>query len=130
MPGLSPLTRTPRAHEGLDTALVEALRDELERVDVSWSHDGEVAAVERCDRGYAEAFRRRDHGGVNRAEWEIDIGVHQFGHAVEVRGRKRLERERAASKFASERSLGRRADELANEVGGFDDDELRHDKGL
>jgi hypothetical protein len=83
-----------------------SLRDELESTDVSRSHDGEVAAVERRNRGHAEAFRRRDHGGVNRAEWEVDVGVHQFGHAFEIVGHDRFECERAVSELASEPGLG------------------------
>ena len=106
------------------------LRDEVEGVDVARSYDGEVASVERGDRGFSESFGGGDHTGVDGSEPEVGVGVDQVGHASEIVGLHGMELEQGAAQLAQKAGLGGRPEELADEVAGFDQDKLRYDHRL
>src|SRR5882672_3424068 len=102
-----------------------ALGNQVEGFGVTWSHDAEVSAVERCDRREIEAFRNDDQAGVGAAKRKVSVGVDQVGDSPRVCGRDRLDLEFAVGHGAEERSFSSRAELAPDEVGRFGDHERR-----
>jgi hypothetical protein len=44
----------------------------------------EVPVIQRCDLGEPQAFCDGDHGGIDDAKREIDIGLHELGHSPDI----------------------------------------------
>ncbi len=51
---------------------------------MTWSHDGEVPVIDRCDFGQLEALGDGNNRRVDDAQTKIQVSVHQFGHARDV----------------------------------------------
>ena len=66
------------------TASGVGLREELERVDVAWTHHREVAVVEGGDLGDAQPLGRGDDRGINCAQGEISVLAHELTHPHQV----------------------------------------------
>lgn len=47
-------------------------------------HHCEVPVIQRCDLCESQAFCDGDHGGIDDAQREIDIGFHELSHSPDV----------------------------------------------
>jgi hypothetical protein len=43
-----------------------------------------VPVIQRCYLGEPQAFCDGDHGGIDDAKREIDIGLHELGHSPDI----------------------------------------------
>jgi hypothetical protein len=43
-----------------------------------------VPVIQCCDLGEPQAFCDGDHGGIDHAKREIDIGLHELGHSPDI----------------------------------------------
>lgn len=86
--------------------------------------------VEGCDRCCAKALGGGDHRRVNGAESKIGVRPDQLGHPAEIVSLERIQLERRTRQLTEELRLGDRPKLLADEVGGFGQDELRQQQRL
>ena len=49
-------------------------------------HDGEVASIEGGHVTDRQPFSGGDHGAIDRSQWQISVGLDQFGNAQPIFG--------------------------------------------
>jgi hypothetical protein len=43
-----------------------------------------VPVIQCCDFGELQALRDGDHGGIDHTKRKVCVGLHEFGHALDV----------------------------------------------
>jgi hypothetical protein len=99
---------------------------EVEGGDVVGPHDGEVASIEGGHVTDRQPFRGCDHGAVDRSQWQISIGLDQFGYPKPVFGRDVLGDQIAGGQVPQEPDLSlvtepgpEQVDHLGNHKDGY-----------
>jgi len=110
-----------------DDRVLTRSRQQIEASDRA-SHDREMAAIDRRQLSYVEAFGGGDHGSVDRAEREVAVDRHQFGDPQPVTGGDRLGDEVAGRQVTDEPDFGIDADSRREQVHDLSDHELGDQK--
>lgn len=99
------------------------LWEELERIGVVGSNDGEVSAIDCRDSRYPETFRGGYYRAVDRPERQVTISAHQFRDSEPISCHNRLDGEVASSQVTEETNLSIRPQPASDEVDDFRDDQ-------
>jgi hypothetical protein len=110
------------------TAGLGGLRNQFETVDVAWSHDAEVAAIESGNGPEVEPLGGSHHGGVDGAERQVGVLGHEFGDPQPVGGLDGQRRQRPAGQVAKELDFGRRSQAGGEQIRDLGDHQLRHEQ--
>ena len=108
--------------------MLQISRDEFECVGVSGTDDGEVPAVECCDRGDSDSFSRCHDGTVDGPQRQVPIPTHQLGDTKPVTRHDWLDGELTPREITEEADLGVDAKSCSDEVGHLGDDERGNDE--
>ncbi len=88
-----------------------------------WSHDREVAAIERRHLGEVETFRCGDDGRVDGSERQISVVGDELGNSQPIASGDRLGEEAPRSEVTEEADLGIRPESGLDEARHLGDDE-------
>lgn len=92
------------------------------------AYDGEVASVDSCDLGDADAFSRGHDRRIHRAQRQVAVARDQLRNPYPVRDCHRLNRECATGEVAEEADLGLRAEAGREQIDDLGDDQRRNDE--
>lgn len=83
---------------------------------MNWPHHREVSAINGGDSSDTESFGCGDDRCVDAAEWQVAVGVNEFGNAEPVSNRHGFDAEIARYHVAQETHLGIGAQSCSYEV--------------
>lgn len=105
-------------------------RQEFERLDVAWTHDGEVPMIERCELWLAQSLGDCQHCGVDESQSQIGVALKQLPDPRVVLVQERFDSERALGAVVQERREGVDVRRRSEQILKFDEHRGRHDAHL